>query len=269
MAQTLHCLIDLHLHLDGSLSAETARALAAMQGIELPRDAAELDRMLHCPAGCRDLNEYLACFTLPLSLLQTGDALREAARRLLTELADKGFLYAELRFAPQSHGQKGMSQEQAIQAVLAGMQEAPIPSRLILCAMRGADNEAANRETVQLAARYLGRGVAALDLAGAEAIFPTGHALALHTEEGLDVLIHIGLDTVKLDGKYFHVKASVGQTVKQGDVLIEFDREAIEREGFDVTAPILICNSVEFASIRGNVGDKVSELDQLITARER
>ena len=97
-----------------------------------------------------------------------------------------------------------------------------------------------------------------------EAIFPTGHALALHTEEGLDVLIHIGLDTVKLDGKYFHVKASVGQTVKQGDVLIEFDRE-----GFDVTAPILICNSVEFASIRGNVGDTVSELDQLITARER
>ena len=59
------------------------------------------------------------------------------------------------------------------------------------------------------------------------------------------------MDTVKLDGKYFHVKASVGQTVKQGDVLIEFDREAIEREGFDVTAPILICNSVEFASIRG------------------
>ena len=90
-----------------------------------------------------------------------------------------------------------------------------------------------------------------------EAIFPTGHALALHT------------DTVKRDGKYFHVKASVGQTVKQGDVLIEFDREAIEREGFDVTAPILICNSVEFASIRGNVGDTVSELDQLITARER
>lgn len=195
MAQTLHCLIDLHLHLDGSLSAETARALAAMQGIELPRDAAELDRMLHCPAGCRDLNEYLACFTLPLSLLQTGDALREAARRLLTELADKGFLYAELRFAPQSHGQKGMSQEQAIQAVLAGMQEAPIPSRLILCAMRGADNEAANRETVQLAARYLGRGVAALDLAGAEAIFPTGQfapLFALARELGVPFVIHAG-----------------------------------------------------------------------------
>lgn len=102
-----------------------------------------------------------------------------------------------------------------------------------------------------------------------EAIFPTGHALALHTQEGLDVLIHIGLDTVKLDGRYFDVKTSVGQVVKKGDVLIEFDREAIEREGFDVTAPILICNSVEFASIKGNVGDTVAELDQLITARER
>lgn len=102
-----------------------------------------------------------------------------------------------------------------------------------------------------------------------EAIFPTGHALALHTKEGLDVLIHIGLDTVKLDGRYFNVKAEVGQTVKKGDVLIEFDRDAIKSEGYDVTAPILICNSVEFASIKGNVGDTVSELDQLITARER
>ena len=102
-----------------------------------------------------------------------------------------------------------------------------------------------------------------------EAVFPTGHAVALHTNEGLDVLIHVGLDTDKLEGKYFNVKASVGQTVKKGDVLIEFDREAIEREGYDVTAPILICNSVEFSSIKGSVGDTVGELDTLITARER
>lgn len=128
------------------------------------------------------------------------------------------------------------------------------------------------------AAGLLGRGVAieptgnkvvAPSDSKIEAIFPTGHALALHTQEGMDVLIHIGLDTVKLDGRYFDVKASVGQVVKKGDVLIEFDREAIEREGFDVTVPILICNSVEFASIKGNVGNTVSELDQLITARER
>ena len=102
-----------------------------------------------------------------------------------------------------------------------------------------------------------------------KAIFPTGHAVALHTKEGLDVLIHLGLSTEKLDGRYFTVHASVGDTVKKGDVLIEFDGDAIRKEGYDMTAPILICNSVEFSSIKGNVGDTVSELEQLITARER
>lgn len=102
-----------------------------------------------------------------------------------------------------------------------------------------------------------------------EAVFPTGHAIALHTDEGMDILIHIGLDTVKLDGKYFTVNIEVGQVVHRGDTLIEFDREAIERAGYDVTVPILVCNAVEYASIKGKVGDEVAELDELIVARER
>lgn len=114
-----------------------------------------------------------------------------------------------------------------------------------------------------------GERVVAPSDAKVEAIFPTGHAVALHTNEGLDVLIHVGLDTVKLEGKHFRVHAAVGDTVKRGDVLIEFDRDAILSEGYDVTAPILICNSVEFASIKGKVGDNVSELDPLVTAKER
>lgn len=124
----------------------------------------------------------------------------------------------------------------------------------------------------------LGQGVAVLPTgdrivapsdAKVEAIFPTGHAVALHTADGLDLLIHVGLDTVKLEGRHFKVCVSVGDTVSRGDVLLRFDREAILSEGFDVTIPILICNSVEFSSIKGSVGDTVSELDQLITVRER
>ncbi|WP_343215916.1 PTS glucose transporter subunit IIA [Collinsella sp. An2] len=114
-----------------------------------------------------------------------------------------------------------------------------------------------------------GSKVVAPSDAKVKAIFPTGHAVALHTNEGLDVLIHVGLDTYKLEGRHFKVHASVGDEVKKGDVLIEFDREAISSEGYDVTAPILICNAVEFSSIKGNVGDTVSELEKLITARER
>ncbi|WP_144744836.1 PTS sugar transporter subunit IIA [Enorma burkinafasonensis] len=102
-----------------------------------------------------------------------------------------------------------------------------------------------------------------------KAIFPTGHAVALHTDDGLDVLIHVGLDTYKLDGRHFKVRAAEGDSVKRGDVLIEFDRDAIRSEGYDITAPILICNSVEYSSIKGNVGDTVSELERLLTARER
>ena len=102
-----------------------------------------------------------------------------------------------------------------------------------------------------------------------EAIFPTGHAVALNTVDGLDVLIHVGLDTVQLEGKHFTVHAQVGDIVHKGDVLIEFDREAIAAEGYDVTVPILVCNSVEFSSIKGSVGAHVEEMDQLIVARER
>lgn len=219
---TVPCLIDLHLHLDGSLSPATARALAAMQGISLPQDPAALDRLLHCPAGCRDLNEYLACFDLPLSLLQTGEALREATRRLLGELAAEGCLYAELRFAPQSHGRKGMSQEQAVRAVLEGMESSPFPVGLILCAMRGNDNEEANRETLRLAERYLGKGVVALDLAGAEALFPTRQfapLFALAREKGVPFVIHAG----EADGP-----ASVAAALEMGPRRIGHGVRALE-----------------------------------------
>lgn len=100
-------------------------------------------------------------------------------------------------------------------------------------------------------------------------LFPTGHAVAMHTVDGFDILIHIGMDTVKLDGEHFTVHVALGDTVSKGDVLIEFDREAIEAAGYDVTVPVLICNSAEFASIKCREGKEVDELDKLVTARAR
>lgn len=120
-----------------------------------------------------------------------------------------------------------------------------------------------------VAIKPTGNEVVAPSDAKVEAIFPTGYAVALHTVEGLDVLIHVGLDTEKLSGRHFKVHVAEGDYVKKGDVLIDFDRNAIVAEGFDITAPILICNSVEYASIKGNVGSCVGELDKLITAKQR
>lgn len=102
-----------------------------------------------------------------------------------------------------------------------------------------------------------------------EVIFPTGYAVALRTEDGLDILIHVGLNTIELEGKHFKVHATEGDIVEQGQVLIEYDHQAVEAEGFDATVPILLCNSVEFASIKGCEGQTVGELDPLLTVRER
>lgn len=127
------------------------------------------------PDTCEDLNDFLKCFDLPLSLLQTEESLEEAVYLVLSEMERDGVIYAELRFAPQLHTQKGMPQETAIQAALRGLKKSPIPGNLILCCMRGESNQKENMETLELARKYLieDGGVVAIDLAGAEAIFPT------------------------------------------------------------------------------------------------
>lgn len=120
-----------------------------------------------------------------------------------------------------------------------------------------------------VAIRPTGNRVVAPSDGKIEAIFPTGHAVAIHTVEGLDVLVHVGLETMRLNGKHFRVNAAVGDTVSKGEVLIEFDGEGIVADGFDLTVPIIICNSAEYASIKGCEGTEVSELDQLIVTRSR
>ena len=108
-------------------------------------------------------------------------------------------LYAEIRFAPQLHTKKGVSQERVVQAALLGMQEALAGSffrcKLILCCMRGADNHEENLLTVRTAAAFLGRGVAAVDLAGAEALYPTADftdVFGFARELGVPFTIHAG-----------------------------------------------------------------------------
>ena len=193
-------MIDLHLHFDGSLLARTVLELAKEQGIALPSEEPdELKLFLAAPTDCGSLNEYLEKFDLPLLVLQTREAIRKGMYTLVSSLKEQGMLYAEIRFAPQLHTKKGLTQEQVVKAALQGLQEAAAGSffkaKLILCCMRGADNREENLLTVRTAAAYLGKGVAALDLAGAEALYPTadyGEVFALAKELSVPFTLHAG-----------------------------------------------------------------------------
>ena len=189
------CLIDLHLHLDGSLSIASARQLATLQKIDIPQRDEELRTLLSVEDDCPDLNVYLEKFAFPCMLLQTKEAISLAVENLLRELYEQGLMYAEIRFAPQKHTDKGLSQNEVIKAALDGMRHAPIPAGFILCCMRGDDTEEQNLETVCLAKQYLGQGVVAVDLAGAEALFATENfatVFAKAKELGVPYTIHAG-----------------------------------------------------------------------------
>lgn len=188
-------LIDLHLHLDGSLSITSARQLAALQKIDIPEQEEELRALLSVEDDCPNLNVYLDKFAFPCMLLQTKEAISLAVENLLRELYEQGVMYAEIRFAPQKHTEKGLSQSEVIKAAIDGMRFAPIPAGLILCCMRGEDTEEQNLETICLAKQYIGQGVVAVDLAGAEALFPTEDyavVFAMAKELGIPYTIHAG-----------------------------------------------------------------------------
>ena len=188
-------LIDLHLHLDGSLSLKAVRELASMQGIPIPDSDTDLMRRLTVGDDCHDLNEYLGKFSFPLSLLQTKEAITFAVHNLLDELSTQDIMYAEIRFAPQLHMEKGLTQAEVVRAAVLGLADAPIPARLILCCMRQGGSQELNIATIHTAAEFLGKGVVAVDLAGAEALFPTQDFIELFTladSLGIPYTIHAG-----------------------------------------------------------------------------
>lgn len=194
-------LTELHLHLDGSLRPETVWELAREQQIGIPAaDLKELRYQMKVPEDCQSLHECLKRFDLPLLVLQEADALERVTFELTEDLAKEGVTYAEIRFAPQQSMEHGLTQDQAVEAAIRGakrgMEMYPsIRVGLILCCMRGEDKEALNLETVDSVRKYLGDVVCAVDLAGAESLYPTeifAPVFARVREYGLPMTIHAG-----------------------------------------------------------------------------
>ncbi|KAA9089531.1 beta-glucoside-specific PTS transporter subunit IIABC [Microbacterium radiodurans] len=121
----------------------------------------------------------------------------------------------------------------------------------------------------------LGDGVAIKPRSGAvyapfdgviAAAFPTGHAIGLRHADGAELLIHIGIDTVRLAGEHFDVKVTTGQDVKAGDLLVEFDGDAIERAGYDLTTPVIITNGELYPNLADAASGPLAHGEPLFTA---
>ena len=123
------------------------------------------------------------------------------------------------------------------------------------------------------ASGVLGKGIAVQPASGkilapADAtvsmIYPTLHAIGLILDSGIEMMIHIGIDTVKLNGKYFEKHVQDGDHVKKGQLLVSFDMQKIEQAGYDLTTTVVVTNSKNYAAIGSTNKDNVTNNDQLL-----
>lgn len=159
--------------------------------------------------------------------------------------------------------------EQLAKANEAGLAAGGIRDARICSPIKGRVIPLAQVEDPTFAQEILGKGVAVIPDTGLvvspvngviDHLFETKHAVGIKSEDGAEILIHIGMDTVNLKGKHFKTFVKQGERVEVGTPLIEFDIEGIEQEGYDITTPIVITNSEQYG--------KVEALKEIVVEKE-
>ncbi len=144
----------------------------------------------------------------------------------------------------------------------------------ILSPLKGEVKELSELKDQAFSSGVLGNGVAILPVEGKlispvdgeiMTFFPTGHAIGLKSDFGAEILIHIGMDTVKLEGKYFTKKAEQGDKVTRGQVLLEFDIAAIKAAGYSVLTPVVVTNQENYVDVIYETEKNVDYGQELIT----
>ncbi|MCH7789033.1 MAG: adenosine deaminase [Acidobacteria bacterium] len=188
----------LHDHLDGGLRAPTVIELASQDGYDgLPTtDVDELVTWMQRGANRKDLTLYLETFAHTVAVMQTADSLERVSRECAEDLVADGVVYAEIRFAPELHTERGLSFDEIIEAVLSGLEQGAVGSnltiRLICSAMRHLTE---SLEVAQAATRFRDKGVVGFDIAGPEDGYPPDdHLLAFQymQRENFHFTIHAG-----------------------------------------------------------------------------
>ena len=237
--------VSLHDHLDGALRPQTIIELADEIGVEVPEnDADDLADWFEDQSDSGSLVEYLKTFDLTTAVMQTADGLRRVAREFVEDLAADGVIYGEVRWAPEQHLARGLTLEEAVEAVQEGIEEGEdavssggrggrdIRVGQLITAMRHTDR---SLEIAELAVAYRGRGAVGFDIAGPEDGFPaSNHRAAFDylASEFFPATVHAGeaagLDSIRsalIDGRALRL----GHGVR-----IAEDLEIVQQKGDEV-----------------------------------
>jgi len=149
-----------------------------------------------------------------------------------------------------------------------------VDNKIVYSPLKGDVKALSETDDEAFASGALGKGVVIVPTEGKlvapvngiiATFFPTGHAIAIETEDGKEVLMHVGINTVELNGKFFYPKAKEGDEVTVGQTLLEFDIEAIKKAGYSISTPIIITNSDDFSSITGVEKKSIDFNEDLLT----
>jgi len=189
---------ELHCHLDGSVRPQTLLDLAAERDVTLPaHNVSELEDYM-IVRNADNLEDYLARFSVTLSVMQDAKALERIAHELVVDAAHEGIRYIEIRYSPVLNTQEGLSLDEAVEAPLRGIASATFETgtvgRLIICALRHLE-PAVSSELARLAVAYKHHGVVGFDLAGGERNHPASahvESFAYARAHDLAVTVHAG-----------------------------------------------------------------------------
>lgn len=219
----------LHEHLDGGLREQTLIELLAERGLASPApDAASLGRWFDARAHAGSLVEFLRGFELTVAAMASLPALERVAFEAAEDARQDGCVLAEFRIAPLLFEAHGLAGEAVVEALVEGLRRSPLPSGLIVCAMRHLPPSETLR-AARLARDCRDRGVVAFDLAGAEFGHPPGEhqeALALVREAGLALTLHAGeADAAERVIEAAHLGATrIGHGVRLADAIADPQR---------------------------------------------
>lgn len=168
----------------------------------------------------------------------------------------------------------GLKDDSEEQAQNENKENVTVKQEILVSPLKGTVTSLAQVKDEAFSKGALGKGIAIEPIEGKvvapvdgvlTTLFPTGHALGITSEKGAEILIHVGMDTVQLEGKYFSPKVKQGDRIKAGQVILEFDIKSIKNEGYSLTTPVVITNSDSYLDVIETDKNIINYKEDLLT----